>query len=340
MASYLAGGLLMTSFLVSLTLAAAAPVPKERSEAEFLRTVDVARGKAVRFLKEKQDADGGWESLAPPYMADFKGRTSALVAVALLEAGVPANDPAVAKAVEYLLTFKPEKTDIVGLQTRVLARVDAKKYAKQIQANADWLVANAITRDKKLQGWSCPEGGIALNYKTLFAVTGLHAAAQAGAKVEATIWPQVREHFVNTQYDTGGWGYGGFISPGANPTTTTNGLLALAIAAKYDKQAKFPNAAFEQGMALVLSGGLGEFGHAQWTFDAWMATAELGRALGSNEFRSGKLAKAWYREGAEKLLKEQQFDGSWKSGAAGIDGKIPVVATASGLYFLGPPAKK
>lgn len=330
----------MTSLLASLVLTAAAPVPKERSEAEFLRTVDVARTQAVRFLKEKQDADGGWESLAPPYLTDTKGRTSALVALSLLEAGVPANDPAVAKAVEYLLAFKPEKTDIVGLQTRVLARVDAKKYAKQIQANADWLVENAITKDKKLRGWSCPEGKLATNSKTLFAVTGLHAAAQAGAKVDAGIWPQVREYIVDLQYAEGGWGYGGFASPESTHGPTLNGLLALTIAAKYDTRAKFPNAAFEQGMALVLSGRLGELGDGRWSFDAWMATAELGRALGSNEFRSGKRAKAWYHDGAEKLLKEQQFDGSWKSGAAGIDGKAPVIATASGLYFLGPPPKK
>jgi hypothetical protein len=38
------------------------------------------------------------------------------------------------------------------------------------------------------------------------------------------------------------------------------------------------------------------------------------------------------------LLREQNQDGSFAKGS-GIDGD-PVLATAFGLYFLGPPAKK
>jgi hypothetical protein len=75
-----------------------------------------------------------------------------------------------------------------------------------------------------------------------------------------------------------------------------------------------------------------------------MTTAELGRALDSTEFKSGKMVKAWYREGAEKMLKCQHEDGSLKYAAddarGSIDAGHPVISTACGLYFFGPPVKK
>jgi hypothetical protein len=56
-------------------------------------------------------------------------------------------------------------------------------------------------------------------------------------------------------------------------------------------------------------------------------------------FKAGKLAKPWYRDAAEKLVKEQREDGSWKPDGAQIDSSFPVIATACGLYLLGPPKK-
>jgi hypothetical protein len=328
----------MTSLLVSLALAAA-PVPDDKkAQAEFREKTDFARLKAMRFLREQQKKDGSWEGTG--FLASMTGGQTALVALALLEAGVPANDPAIAKAVEYLLALKPEKTYVVSLQAQVLARVDAKKYAKEIQANADWLLEKAIVKEKKLQGWSYPANAIADNSNTHFAVMGLHAAAQVGAKVDAEIWKQIRDYYSETQRNDGGWTYHNAGDTQTTHSMTVAGLLALAVAVKYDKQAKGPDKTFEKGMATLLGGKLGEFGDGKSSFVSWFAIAELGRATGTTEFKSGKLAKAWYREGVEKLLKQQQEDGSFKAGERGIDSGQPAVSTACGLYFLGPPAKK
>ena len=118
----------------------------------------------------------------------MEGGCSQLATLALLEAGVPAKDPAVAKAVEYLVKLEPKKTYVVSLQTQVLARADPKKHAKQIQKNADWLIEKAVRKDGKLEGWSYPGHDLTDNSNTHFAVVALHAAAQAGAKVDAKIW--------------------------------------------------------------------------------------------------------------------------------------------------------
>jgi hypothetical protein len=328
----------MVSLLASLALAVAAPVPRERSDAEFLKAVGAAREKAVRFLKDKQEADGGWEGLAQPGFSDAKGWTTGLVVLGLLEAGVPADDPAVAKAVAFLHPLQPDRTYVVGLRTRALARADAKKSAKAIQAGADWLTAKAIRADEKFKGWGSQDA-IADSFSTHAAITGLHAAAQAGAKVDPDIWPQIRDYLTGVQFEDGGWGYGSLTYPASGHAPTLKGLLGLTVAAKYDTRTKFPDPVFERGMDLLLTGRLDERGADKVPDLTWVVTADLGRTLGVSEFRSGKLAKAWYRAKAEKLVKDQQFDGSWKSGDARTDGKAPVAATACGLYFLGPPKK-
>ncbi len=334
----------MTSVLIAVALAAANPVPKdEKADREFREKVDAAREKAVGFLKKQQGKDGSWESLALESIAGLKGGTTALVTLSLLEAGTPANDPAVTKAVEYLLALNPDKTYVVSLHMQVLARVDAKTHVGVIQANADWLMQKAIRKEKKLLGWSYPGNDIADNSNTHFAIMGLHAAAQAGAKVDPEIWKQVRDYYAATQLADGGWRYHNAGGDHVSHHMTVAALLGLTIATKYDKQAKGPDPAFEKGMKALLGGKLGEFGDGKSRFVSWMTTAELGRALGTTEFTSGKLAKAWYREGAEKMVKLQEKDGSLKypeNHKGGIDAGQPVISTAAGLYLLGPPPAK
>jgi hypothetical protein len=324
----------MTAFILSaaLSIAGAGQKPDEL-DAKLVK----AREKAFVFLKQQQTKEGHWESDALNILADMQGGMTALVTLSLLEVGVPADDEAVKKAVAYLVKLEPKKTYVVSLQTQVLARVDAKKYKEQIQRNADWLMKEAILKGDKLEGWSYPINPIPDGSNTHFAVVALHAAAQAGAKVDGKVWEQIRDLYARTQNK--GWTYtfrpGGGDRPPPSASMTTCGLLGLTIAVKYDKNAKGPDPAFEKGMSALLDLESGEFSKS----DAyvWLATAELGRALGVTEFKAGKKARAWYREGAEKLVKEQKDDGSWE-GKQGID-KTPVYATACALYFLGPVKK-
>jgi hypothetical protein len=118
---------------------------------------------------------------------------------------------------------------------------------------------------------------------------------------------------------------------------TTVGLLCLAIARKHDKQSPGMDGAFEKGMAAFL--GQNNFQDGKSVGYDLLTNAELGRFLGSVYFKSGERSKAWYREGAEKVVKLQQEDGSFKLGEQGIDKSLPVIGTACGLYFLGPPQK-
>jgi squalene cyclase len=323
----------MTAVLLSTTLVIAAAGQKPN---ELDTKVAKAREKGIEFLKKQQKEDGTWSDGTNNMLADMEGGITALATLAMLEAGVPADDKAIDKAVAYLVKLELKKTYVVSLQTQVLARVDAKKHKELIQKCADWLIEKAVKDGDKISGWSYPGGQMGDGSNTHFAVMGLHAAAQSGAKVDAKHWQQIRDAYVSSQ-SKNGWGYyANRDSTGDRATLsmTTCGLLGLIIAQKYDKNAKEPHPAVEKGMTALFDLAAGNRSVAY----EWMATAELGRALGTTEFKLGKQAKAWYREGAEKLVREQREDGLWV-GQRGLDG-MPVYATACALYFLGPPAKK
>jgi hypothetical protein len=89
---------MMPLALVSAVLIAA-PVPKEEEE-RFEKGVAAARANAINFLKRKQNEDGNWESVGLTVLIGQEGGLSGLVALSLLEAGVPVNGPAISKAVD------------------------------------------------------------------------------------------------------------------------------------------------------------------------------------------------------------------------------------------------
>jgi len=319
------------ALLIGASFAVAAPVPTDDAAEKALRAkVDAARPKLVKFLKDSVGKDGTWEDGARGEVAAFKGGTTALVVLALLDAGVPANDAVFEKALPFLAELKPEKTYCVSLITQALARADAKKYAEMIQANADWLVERAVINDGKLIGWSYPIKGTTIGdgSNTHFALAALHAAQTAGAKVDAKLWGRVRDLYARTQTREGGWGY---ITDSSRATAsmTTCGALALVLAAKHDKPA-----APDPALALLVSGKLDDnksLGCLLFTH------AELGRALGTAEFKHEKQSRAWYREGAERVFKLQAEDGSlrFKDNLGGN----PMIDTAFALYALGPPVR-
>jgi hypothetical protein len=329
----------MFALLMGASFAVAAPVPiDDRAEKALRAKVDAARPIMVKFLKDSIGKDGTWEDGARDHAPGFKGGTTALVVLALLDAGVPANDAVFEKALPFLAKLEADKTYCVSLATQALARADAKKYAEKIQANADWLMKKALVNGDKLRGWSYPLDGVSVGdgSNAHFAIAALHAAQTAGAKVDKKLWGKVRDLYVREQTREGGWSYVNGSDIGRLPATasmTVCGTLALALADKHDKPAK-PTPEFAKGMAALLSakelGGKNEA-------CALFTQAELGRALGTAEFKHEKQSRAWYREGAERVFKAQAEDGSVKF-EKGL-GTGPVTDTAFALYALGPPVR-
>ncbi len=107
--------------LMAATVAQAEPLPLSKEEQA---KVDKAIDKAISYLKDMQTKRGTWEPMIP-YELPMPVGTTALPALALLEAGVPPTDPVVEKAAECLRSglAKLEQTYDVSLTLLFLDRL-------------------------------------------------------------------------------------------------------------------------------------------------------------------------------------------------------------------------
>src|SRR5947207_594789 len=123
---------------------AAPPPAPPKPEEELVEKVRKGIDKGVAYLKKQQSPQGNWEGIVLNFLADMDGGSTGLVTLALLNCGVKPQDPAVAKALDYLQNLPPRKTYVVALQNLVFLEARDPKYLPKIQTNADWLVQNAL----------------------------------------------------------------------------------------------------------------------------------------------------------------------------------------------------
>jgi hypothetical protein len=327
---------------LAAVLAVAAPVPKGPADPEPAEATR-AREKAVGWLS-KQARDGKWPAgQAAALDGKIAAGVNALAAAALLEAGVhPAAAP-LSAALPRLAADQTEYTYTAALRAAALAKADPKKYATKIQADADWLAKTAVRDRGKLVGWSYPfeKASRADGSNTQYALLGLSAAADAGAKVDPKLWREVRELYVQTRMP-GGWAYTNMIA-GQQPaqTMTAAALCGLYLCDKHLGESE------EQAVA-ALKAGLADWAKRYGAADGksafyqWYGTARLGRLAGKKVIPGpdGKGVN-WYRDGVAWLAKNQNADGSWgRDGfGQGLVDQDRVIATSFGLLFLGTPRR-
>lgn len=166
--------------------------------------------RGVNWIKKQQNTENGsWTE-----MRGYKGGVPALCTLALLNAGVPPDDPVIRRSLAYLRTLtKPEQTYCVALQTMVfcLASPDAAGDRLQITKNVRWLEGAQI-KDGPLRGaWSysgTTVPGLGDNSNTQFALLALHEADRIGVKVSDRVWRLAKNYWLTTQKkEDGSWGY-------------------------------------------------------------------------------------------------------------------------------------
>ena len=109
-------GWLLTSDLRLLT-----SVHAEEPLADQVRK-SIDRG--VQFLRTQQHRErDNWEITveSTAYAGGYPGGWTSLALLALLNAGVPPDDPLIQRGLVYLRTVEPKQTYVVGLQTMVFA---------------------------------------------------------------------------------------------------------------------------------------------------------------------------------------------------------------------------
>ncbi|MFO0806835.1 MAG: DUF4159 domain-containing protein [Gemmataceae bacterium] len=326
---------------------AAAPA---KPEDELVNKVRDTIKRGVTFLKNSTDKQSGnWEGIVLQFLADMEGGSTALVVLALLNCGEKPDDPQMARALDYLASLPARKTYVVGLQNMVFAEARRPKDLAIIQRNADWLIEKALGYQNgagTLNGWSYPGNTLPDNSNTQYALLGLYAAKQAGAKIEDRHWKAIQEYYTRTQAQSGFWRYHNSTLQGGNDsasfTMSVAGVCGLVIAGMGLDQSEqqldlatgvaancgvyAEDGALARGMNWVAS----KFAFNQGKSNAYniYGIERLGRLSGQRFI--GKYD--WYREGCVYLISKQEPSGAIKVGA-GIDGS-EILSTAFCLLFL------
>ena len=306
-----------------------APVPKAPPD-PLREKADAAQKKAVAYLRKQQRKNGAWEDDNVP--GPLSGGTSALVMLALLEAGVGPEDEAIKTGLEHLRELKPTGTYVVSLQTQVFCKATPKVDAKRIAENVEWLEKAAARANGKLIGWSynAAPGGRADASNTRYAVAGLYAAHKAGFKVQAKdFWADVAALYLGSQKNDGGWGYMPLSQSTA--TMTGSGVVCLNLAQDILGKKQEPEEskkATENGRVWLEDRFTIKQSQTYYYLDV---LANMGRVLASRKLTTRDKGTDWYSAGCEWLFQEQKPDGHFQGTGAEA---TAVVSTAFALRFL------
>lgn len=335
--------LMIFSLLVAPVLAhRAGSQPRSTAREELVDQVKNSIDRGVAYLRRNQSTRGDWEKGGIIGIGVITGGQTCLAALALLNAGVKPDDPVIQRAMNYIRQIPQNGTYVVALQTMVLAEVRDPRDRERIQSNVNWLLQGMLK--PAFRGWSY---GVGLDgggdfSNTQYALLGLQAGRQAGARIPDEGWKVVMDLYRVSQLETGAWGY---TVGDRNPrlTMTLAGLCGLYIAGaelKKGRQQLNP----DTGVAARC----GEYDEDPNILRAlrWLAQeGHFGFEVANHVYyniygveRAGRLSgmrllagRDWYREGCEFLIRKQQRDGSWSGGSR--DGGT-IGATSFALLFL------
>jgi hypothetical protein len=201
-----------------------------------------AMKRAIDFLFKNQ-ANGNWESVASwsrdPLEGDQKGGETALVLLALLEAGQSIDDPRLkfrspelTPVVDYVMKLQSDRTYVLGIQAAAIAllpQTKEYKYHLALRSIKDQLVGaieqspaygysvkkeNNEALVPEQQGFTIPYRGRILtpiwrwdNSNAQYALLGVWAAADAGLPVPPEYWAVQDAMWRATQCKNGAWTY-------------------------------------------------------------------------------------------------------------------------------------
>ena len=317
------------------------PVRAEITPQQITEAID----RAVDYLERQQRRDGTWpvsSRLARP------DGVTALCMLAMLNAGVEADDEHIQRGLNYLRKLRPDEvnhTYTVSLQTMVFCKADPKRDRSLITRNVAWLQRTQIKDPPSKGAWGYP-GMSGDNSNSQFALLALYEAERAGVPVDGRTWGLARNYWEGVQNPDGSWGYRRGM-PGSGSMTCA-GIAALVITsgkARQNDDAQVAGGRIQccmQGESDQdrLQNGLQWLGKnfavthnpadpENWLLYYLYGVERVGR-LTAQRFIG---RHDWYREGADHLMKMRgAFADHWKGvGHAENDERI---ATSLALLFL------
>jgi hypothetical protein len=327
--------LLALAAALPLTTLLAAQPPGEGSKEPLVEQVRHVIDTGVAYLKKHKNDQGGWED----YSGDrYRGGTTALALLALLNAGVPRDDPVILNGLDHLGKVANSSTYVRALQTMVYVETGR---TQAVQENVNQLLNHALYKDGKLLGWNYQSGrggaGGPDNSNTQFALLALWVAKQSGhVHINKEFWEQVRDYYGRTQQADGGWKYDtGGISSLTMTAAAVSGLLMAQMeltASDPDRDPVATCGQYSDKKDDPLYAGLRYVG---MNFKVALPTHNFYNLYGLE--RLGRLSGMrflgqydWYREGCAYLVKKQHQQGCWD----GQGTAEKVVNTSFALLFL------
>ncbi|MCE9553970.1 MAG: DUF4159 domain-containing protein [Planctomycetes bacterium] len=304
--------------------------------------------RGISYLRDQQKRNGSFLELAP-----YKLGSTGLCALALMEAGVDPQDPAIRRALDFIRSAPAEFTYDVALQTMALCRAGAASDLPTVRRNVQWLERAQKTDGDDRGAWGYTQGaGPCDNSNAQFALLALYDAQQAGVPVNPETWKQALLYWERTRNPDGSWGYkeGG---PGRG-TMTSAGISSLVIAGAsvHPDDAKADGGACrctEHQQNNSLENALRWLGdhfrveHNPGTDKSlyryyFLYGLERAGRLSGRRFLvpsvrgEGRVAHDWYRSGTNSLVNSQDASGFWKGSGMGEDNEH--IATSFALLFL------
>jgi hypothetical protein len=342
---------------VVLTLLLLVPAPWRAARAAKAskplgQRVRAAIQAGARYLRDQEGGRGNFGNFDKSNVAQlYPGGATALATLALLNAGVPSDDPLVQRCLKYLRTVEPKRTYVVSLQTMVFVAAGEAEDRERIQRNVDWLLGARRFRDGRFIGWGYDDsrkGDPADNSNTEYAVLALHEGRLAGAGIKQDVWQSIAAYYARKEGRTyANWGYLRTQPP--TPTMTAAALCGLIVAdlglttagearlRPGTKERCAPSDVSEpvaDALAQIdrqMPGTPDEIGRMAQAY-YWLHGLERAGELSGEHFLGGV---DWYRLGCEFLVEHQdRANGSWQADDRFPAVGQPIIATSFALLFL------
>lgn len=331
----MASALRPASVLVLLA-AAAAPAQGDELQRQIQAALDRARPLLLRHLQQL----GGGRGPAP-------GATPGVLALSCLAAlhdGIPADDRALAAALERLARADLSDTYELSLRLMVLeAHAGFPDRVRLAERDTERLLRCRTGGLFSYRFGNRGHGGDLSN--TQYGALGLRAAASIGVKIEPRVWHDLLAAVVDMQDYDGGFGYSGRAAgrgrvSNAYPSMTVAGIAVLEICDQATRAA-----------------GRRPAGIAGRIAKAWDWMGRQAAAIGNPDTRACYYfhygleraailsdrtevgGRDWYRTGAEMMVHSQLADGGWRSRTDLVHGLVQngasnEVVTAFAVLFL------
>lgn len=337
------GHLALLALALLLTPAALASPATAQGRPVSQEAINRAVDRGVAWILQQQRRDGSWGendlSPDPNGHRDARNDLTAFLAYTLVKCKVPADHPALQRALRYLEQGRPSTTYAIATQLQLLTALDDERWEKRIDDLVEDLLA---LRVEEHGTWGYPRHPSIVTdlSNTQYAALGLRAAALAGHKVPPKVWSAVAERVLRHQEAPrpaepaddrrrnplkAGFAY---LLPGSNSfgytvpnaSMTAAGLTVLKIVEEQlggrypGRTRKLAEQAIELGFDWLedhFSVTQNTAGEKAWIYYYLYGLQRLG-ALYEIETIGGH---DWYWEGAAELVKWQQGDGRWQEGA-------------------------